>query len=121
MPLSIKNKIILASLATISLVVWLAVFLLKTQSDLVAQMGEVIQKNLAATRASEQLKHHFMLYDNLVFRYLATDNEALLSEGAAVQERLKEWLEKMKGLTEGSVEQELLSEIEKEGSRFLNT
>jgi diguanylate cyclase (GGDEF)-like protein len=116
--LSIKTKIFLACASTIGLVVWLIGFLVQSQESVAGLMEEMIQKNMAAMRMAEQIKYNFVLYDDLVFRYLFTEDKTLLAEGRRVRDRVHGGIHQMKVLTKGQTEQELLAEIEEETSRY---
>src|SRR5438046_1406754 len=104
--MTIRNRFIAASIAIVALVTGLILFLITAQKNLESQMKEIIQKNLAGMRAAEQIKYHFVLYDDLVFRYLATEDRGLLSEAVASIEKAREWIKTMKNIVEGDTEKE---------------
>ncbi len=118
MRFSIKAKILLAGLSTVTMVAWLTGFVLKAQKDLAGAMEEMIQKNMAAMRMAEQIKYNFVLYDDLVFRYLFTDDKVLLTESGRVRDKVHGWIRQMKNVTPGQTEQELLQDLEEETSRY---
>lgn len=118
MRLPIKAKISLASLITVSLVAWVVGFMLSAQQSLVSLMDVMIQKNMAAMRIAEQIKYNAVLYDDLVFRYLLTNDRVLFNESGRVRDKARAWLGQMKVLCKGETEQELLAEIEDEISKY---
>src|SRR3989344_9651814 len=118
MNLSIKAKFIAASLSLIALMAGLMIFLLRTQEGLEMNMNEIIDKNLTAIRTAEQIKYHVILYDDLIFRYLVTDEKRFLDEGVDALEEAKEWIQRMKALAEGKTEEELLEQIEQDTGRY---
>ncbi|OGR88750.1 MAG: hypothetical protein A3A86_07650 [Elusimicrobia bacterium RIFCSPLOWO2_01_FULL_60_11] len=118
MNLSIKAKFIAASLSLIALMAGLLIFLLRTQEGLEMNMNEIIDKNLTAIRTAEQIKYHVILYDDLIFRYLVTDEKRFLDEGVDALEEAKEWIQRMKALAEGKTEEELLEQIEQDTGRY---
>src|SRR5438034_11746072 len=113
MNLSIKGKFMAASLAIIALVSGLIIFLLGVQKGLTNQMDKMIQNNLAAIRKAEQIKYHVVLYDDLIFRYLATDDKSFLNEAVSALEETRQWIDEMKSSVEGPTEKEILGDIER--------
>jgi len=118
MHLNIKNKIILASISLISVSVVIILFILQGQHKMATIMTDVEQNNMAAMRTAEQIKHSFTLYDDYIFRYLATDDDILLKESKASKEKTSKWISKMKSIVQNEVERSLISEIEKDIDRY---
>ncbi len=118
MRLSIKGKFVAASLSIIFLMSGLILFLLGVQKSLESRMNEMIQTNLSAIRKAEQIKYDIVLYDDLVFRYLSTDQRPFLTEAVEALEEAKAWIEDMKTIVQGETEKEVLSDIENETLRY---
>lgn len=118
MRLSIKSKIALASLVIVLLIIGLIGFVLEAQKTLANLMDEMIQRNMAAMRVAEQIKYNVVLYDDLVFRYLFTDDKMLLSENDRIRDKVYKSIALMKNTAQGQTERELLAEIEDELSRY---
>jgi diguanylate cyclase (GGDEF)-like protein len=116
--LSITAKIALASLATLSLVLGLVGFLLRAQTELADRMSEMVEKNMTAMRLAEQVKYNFVLYDDLVFRHLFTDDRSLLTERARVRERVVGYMSQMRTAAPGGTVLEILAEVEQEIGRY---
>ncbi|HRY29108.1 MAG TPA: GGDEF domain-containing protein [Elusimicrobiota bacterium] len=118
MRLSIKAKIFLASAITLFMMVGLIGFVLNAQNTLAELMNAMIQKNMAAMRVAEQIKYNFVLYDNLLFRYLFTNDKTLLVERERAREKVHGAVRLMRNTAPGSTEKELLGEIEEEIARY---
>src|SRR6267142_2844860 len=118
MNLSIKGKLMAASLAIIALVSGLIIFLLGVQKGLENQMKMMIQNNLAAIRKAEQIKYHVVLSDDLIFRYLTTDDRSFLTEAVTSLDETQEWIDQMKSSVDGQTEKEILGDIESQATRY---
>ncbi len=118
MHLSIKTKIAFASVSIIALVSAFIWNLMRAQEDLTQRMQEMILNNMAAMRVAEQIKYNFALYDNLVFRHLATKNPRLLVDKTNARENVMQWLQQMKSLAQTQTEKDLLIQIQEEMSGY---
>jgi len=118
MRLPIKAKITVASVVTLAVVAWLIAFVLQAQESLAELMDEMIEKNMSVMRTAEQIKYNFVLHDDLVFRYLATDDKSLLAESERVREKVHAWVDEMKASSNGKTERELLRDLEEETAHY---
>lgn len=118
MHLSIKNKLALASISIITLVGVFIWNLMRSQEVLSQRMQGMIFNNMAAMRAAEQIKYNFALYDNLVFRYLATKDQRLLAEKTRARDNVLKWLNQMSGLAQTQTERDLLVQLQEEMSLY---
>lgn len=114
MRLPIRTKIILASSVTVLIVTVFIGLLLRSEGRLETIMDDMIRQDIADMQAAEEIKYRFVLYDGLVFRYLATDDPTLLSESDRMRAKTLEWIRRMKNLKPGQAESDLLSELESE-------
>jgi len=112
--LTIKIKIILAVAAIIGLVVWFLVFLLNAQFAIVDITDRVLKNNVQAIQTAADLKHAFILYDDTIFRYLATDDPTSLEESRRTQEIISRRIDQMRGVVKSDIERLLLSELTRE-------
>jgi hypothetical protein len=118
MRLPIKSKIALAALITVALVVGLIGFVVRAQRELADLMDVMIRRNMAAMRLAEAIKYDFVLSDDLIFRSLLTGDPLLLSESQRLRDKVHDTVRRMKELALGLTEEELLTEIEGETSRY---
>lgn len=118
MQLSVKTKIVCAFAATITFVSLFAGILLQSEQNLASLMNEMLQKNISAMRFAEQIKYTVVLHDDLVFRYLATDDPVLLAESGRMRQKISDGIQQMKNVASNRTEQELLRELEEETAQY---
>ncbi|MDD5657946.1 MAG: sensor domain-containing diguanylate cyclase, partial [Elusimicrobia bacterium] len=97
MGLSLKLRF-LASGALIIGVVWIfAALALRGQRASAALVRETLSRDVSALSLAFALKHDFVLYDDLVFRFLATGDEGLLAENRRLRSRLYAGFARLEG------------------------
>lgn len=114
MRLTIRWKIILGSLGTVGMALGLVAFLVLGQRRSLGLMRQVLEENLAAMTVAEDIKHSFVLYDDMVFRYIATNDPVILEESLPIKHQGERSLERMKSLVKGETEKKLVSEVQQE-------
>lgn len=118
MTLSLKLKFLLAgALLTLAL----CGYILVIQSDR-AQIGTLMRRvlsgNLAAMQTASEIKHSFVLYDDLIFRFVATGDPALLKEGDRVKKRALIQIGQLKTISGSVTVRGLLGNLEKESAQY---
>src|SRR5207253_2917061 len=99
---------------TAAAVMIFAGFLLNSEQTLAQQTQEIIHSNLASMRMAQEVRYSFVLYDDLIFRYLATDDPVLLVEAERAREKMRSWMESLKDLSQSPTEKELLADLNQE-------
>lgn len=118
MGFTIKTKIILSTLIIISVVTGLILFILTGQKEMTNLMNTVMQEHIKAIHVAQRIKHNFILCDNYVFRYLATDDETLFEESERTKEKVFTDLKLMEKMVPSQVEKTLLRDINREMDRY---
>ncbi|MBI4057463.1 MAG: diguanylate cyclase [Elusimicrobia bacterium] len=95
-----------------------AVSTLKSQIVTSNLLRETLSKNLSTMRLASEIKHDFVLHDDLVFRFLATGDDTLLDESSRSREKIKITMSKLKMASESPTVRELLSELESESAGY---
>jgi diguanylate cyclase (GGDEF)-like protein len=118
MRLPIKTKIFLAVIATAASVATFTGVLLRSEDQLAKLMVETLRNNVAAMRAAEEIKYNFVLYDRTIFRYLSTENPALLLESNRLREDIHKSIARLDDMVTSQTEKDLLADLEREVSLY---
>ena len=81
-------------------------------------LREALSKNVSAMHLASGIKHDFVFYDDLTFRFLSTGDEALLDEGDRVRKKVTIRMERLEQESDSRTVKELLSELETESAIY---
>lgn len=116
--MTIKAKLFLATLIIISVISGLIIYILNGQQEMTNVMNTVMREDIVAIHVAQRIKHNFILSDDYLFRYLATNNENLYEESKRTNKQVALDLTRMEKLVSSSVETNLLKEIKREITRY---
>lgn len=118
MTLSLKLKFLLAG-AFLALVLCAYVFLIQSDRARIGSLTRrILSENLSVLQTASEIKHSFVLYDDLIFRFIATEDAALLKERGRVKKRALLQIGQLKALSASPTVRGLLSNLEKESSLY---
>jgi diguanylate cyclase (GGDEF)-like protein len=86
---SLKLRFFLSSLLIGGLVVWYAAATLEEQKASSGMLRDTLAQSVSAMHLAAQIKHGFVYYDDLVFRFLATGERSLLAESDRARRRVQ--------------------------------
>ena len=116
--LSLKSRFFLASFLTGALVIGYAVLLLSRQTEMRDLLTGSLSRDIEAMNSAASIKHDFVLYDDLIFRYLSTGDPELLAESAGVRDRARLETGRLLTLSESPTVRELLHDLDKESADY---
>ena len=120
MSLSLKARFLLASLLAAALVLGYALFTLESERSTSRLLRETLTKNVSAMHLASEIKHSFVFYDDLTFRFLSTGDEALLEDGRRVEERLKAVMAQLRASSDSPLFGELLDDLDQESRAYFS-
>ncbi|HAH31852.1 MAG TPA: hypothetical protein DCL44_06010 [Elusimicrobia bacterium] len=118
MTISLKVKFFLAALLTVLFTISYAFTVLRGQNTMAALLRENLPRSQAILHSAMELKHAVVLYDDLIFRYIATSDAQLLEDIPQAKEKAKYHIENLKKLSPGKVVVELLEDLLKESDAY---
>ena len=120
MTLSLKVKFFLAA-ACITLAISGYIFLTQRgQHEMSLLMRQVLSNNLLAMQAASEIKHAFVFYDDLTFRFITTGDATLLAESERVRAKVHVETGRLKTLSDSPTVRSLLKELEKESRQYFH-
>jgi diguanylate cyclase (GGDEF)-like protein len=122
MSLTIKLRFLLSGLLITTLVVLYAVLTLEGQKTTSLLVREALSRDVAAMHLAAEIKHDFILYDDLVFRFLSTADRSLLEESSRARDQAQADMSALESQSESPTVLERLSELKTESAvYFLDT
>ncbi|MFH1378931.1 MAG: diguanylate cyclase [bacterium] len=121
MGLTIKTKIILSTLIIITVASGLILYILTGQQEMTNLMNKVMQEDVVAIHVAQRIKHNFILSDDYIFRYLATDDATLYEESERTRKKVIQDLKRIEKMVPSQVEKNLLRDINKEMGDYYNS
>jgi len=120
MNFSLKAKFLLAA-AGLTLAISGYIFLIqKEAAEMGLLMRQVVSNNLLAVQTASEIKHSFVFYDDLIFRFVSTGDAALLGESERVREKALLEIGRLKTLSDSPTLRDLLKNLEKESRQYFH-
>jgi diguanylate cyclase (GGDEF)-like protein len=116
--LSLKTRFFLASFLTGALVLGFAFFLVQRQEGMRSLLTGALSRDIQAMHAAAGIKHDFVYFDDLVFRYLSTGDAQLLEESAKARRRAQLEMGELTSLSESPTVRDLLQDLDRESRDY---
>lgn len=118
----IKMRFLFSGLMITALVILYAVLALEGQKTTSGLVREALSRDVTAMHLAAEIKHDFVLYDDLIFRFLVTGDRALLRQSAQARRQAQADMSALESQPESPTVLERLSELKAESARyFLDT
>jgi diguanylate cyclase (GGDEF)-like protein len=118
MGFSLKLRFFLSSLLIGGLVVWYAASTLEEQKASGGMLRDTLAQSVSAMRLASGIKHDFVFYDDLVFRFLSTGDRSLLAESERARARARAAMAGLDRASDSPAIKEALAQLRDESAVY---